>query len=92
MKEFNISTNVFFGENSLDRLKEVRGKRVIVICDAFMVSSGTVDRVVSHLTDCSVEVFSGTVPDPPIEVVSEGVRALSACQALVTGRPSAARR
>lgn len=83
MKEFNISTNVFFGENSLDRLKEVRGKRVIVICDAFMVSSGTVDRVISHLTDCSVEVFSGTVPDPPIEVVSEGVRALSACQAEV---------
>ena len=83
MKEFNISTNVFFGENSLDRLNEVQGKKVIIICDEFMASSGVTDRIKSHLSGCTVEVFSKTVPDPPIDVVSEGIRTLTACQAEV---------
>ena len=31
MKEFDISTNVFFGENSLDRLNQIQNKRVLII-------------------------------------------------------------
>lgn len=83
MKEFDISTNVFFGENSLDRLDQIQNKRVLIICDAFMVKSGVVDRIKSHLGSCEVSVFDGTVPDPPIEVVSEGIQCLASCQAEV---------
>ena len=81
MKEFNISTNVFFGENCLERLDQVQGKRVIIICDAFMVKSGVVDKIKAHLGSCTVSVFDKTVPDPPIEVVSEGIQCLASCQA-----------
>lgn len=83
MKEFDISTNVFFGENSLGRLDRIQGKRVLIICDAFMVKSGVVDKIKSHLHDCQVEVFDKTVPDPPIEVVSEGIQCLTQCQAQI---------
>lgn len=83
MKEFDISTHVFFGENCLDRLDQVRGKRVIIICDAFMVKSGVVDKIEAHLDTCEVSVFDKTVPDPPIEVVSEGIQCLTQCQAQV---------
>ena len=83
MKEFDISTHVFFGENCLDRLDQVRGKRVIIICDAFMVKSGVVDKIKAHLDTCEVSVFDKTVPDPPIEVVSEGIQCLTQCQAQV---------
>lgn len=83
MKEFDISTNVFFGENSLDRLDQIRNKSVIIVCDEFMLSSGVVDRIRGHLEGCRVEVFSGIVPDPPIEVVSEGIQCLCGCRAEV---------
>lgn len=83
MKEFDISTNVFFGENSLGRLDRIRGKRVIIICDAFMVKSGVVDRIKAHLEGCEVSVFDETVPDPPIETVSAGIQCLAQCQAEV---------
>ena len=83
MKEFSMSTNVFFGENCLDRLDQIQGKSVIIICDGFMLSSGVVDKVRSHLQSCDVSIFSDIVPDPPIEVVSEGIRCLAECQAQV---------
>ena len=81
MKEFNISTNVFFGENCLERLDRIQNKRVIIVCDAFMVKSGVVDKIKAHLQGCEVSVFDKTVPDPPIEVVSEGIQCLASCQA-----------
>ena len=43
MKEFSISTNVFFGENSLGRLQQLNNKRVLIVCDEFMKNSGVVD-------------------------------------------------
>ena len=73
MKEFNIKTNVCFGANALARLEQIQNKRVIIICDDFMMKSGVTDKVKSHLTSCEVFVFSKVVPDPPIEIVSEGI-------------------
>ena len=75
MKEFSISTNVYFGENSLGRLDRVRGKNVLIVCDEFMVKSGVCDKVKSHLEGCNISVFSKIVPDPPIETVAEGISA-----------------
>lgn len=76
MKEFSFSTRVFFGENALDRLRKVKDRNVLIVTDAFMAKSGVADLVASHLTDCRVSIFSGVVPDPPIEVVTEGVKAM----------------
>lgn len=83
MKEFSISTNVFFGENSLDRLKQIRNKRVMIVCDAFMVSSGMVEKIKEKLVDCQVFVFHEITPDPPIESIAAGIQALQACDAQV---------
>ncbi len=76
MKEFNIKTNVCFGENALARLEQIQNKKVIIICDDFMMKSGVTDKVKSHLTSCEVSVFSKVVPDPPIEIVSDGINFL----------------
>lgn len=83
MREFSISTNVFFGENSLGRLDEIQNKRVLIVCDNFMVKSGVVDKVKAHLESCQVFVFSDIIPDPPIEVVAEGIKCLAECRAEV---------
>ena len=81
MKNFNISTNVYFGENSLGILDEIKNRSVLIICDSFMESSGIVDKIKEHLKSCQVYVFSKVIPDPPIEIVSEGIKCLSECKA-----------
>lgn len=83
MREFSISTNVFFGENSLSRLDQIRDKRVLIVCDSFMETSGVVDKIKGHLEGCQVFVFSKIVPDPPVEVVAEGIKCLTECKAEV---------
>lgn len=83
MKEFSFSTRIFFGEGALGRLKKVKNKRVFMVTDSFIAKSGIADRVASHLDHCKVTVFSDVVPDPTIEIVSEGVKCLQNCQAEV---------
>ena len=81
MKNFNISTNVYFGENSLGVLEDIKDRNVFIVCDEFMEASGILDKVKEHLKECRVSVFSRVVPDPPIEIVSEGIKQLSECSA-----------
>ena len=81
MKNFNISTNVYFGENSLGVLEDIKDRNVFIVCDEFMEASGILDKVKEHLKACRVSVFSRVVPDPPIEIVSEGIKQLSECNA-----------
>ena len=81
MQEFNVSTKVFFGPGALERLRQVEGKRVLIVTDRFMDQLGVPGRVASFLTGCQVSVFDGVVPDPPIEVVTAGVEAFRDCGA-----------
>ena len=83
MREFSISTNVFFGENALDRLKQIEDKRVLIVCDDFMRSSGMVAKITEKLKDCKVSVFSEVMPDPTIEIIAAGILALKASNAQV---------
>ena len=46
-----------------------------------MEKSGVVDKIKGFLNTCDVYVFSSIVPDPPIEVVAEGIRCLAECRA-----------
>ena len=80
MKEFSFSTRIFFGEGALERLRGVKNKRVMIVTDRFMETSGVAARVSAYLTDCEITIFSGVVPDPPIEVVAEGVKCFHAFQ------------
>ena len=73
MNNFGIKTKVYFGEGSLDYLKEINGKRVFVVTDPFMVKSGTIDKITSRLEGKEYMVFSEIVPDPPIELVVNGI-------------------
>lgn len=83
MKEFTISTNVFFGEGSLDRLNQISNKKVMIICDKFMLTSGMVDKIKERLQNCEVSIFSDVVPDPPVEVIAAGMMELKKCGANV---------
>ena len=78
MKCFDIKTKIYFGENSLDRLMEIPYKRVFIITDPFVVQSGMIKSVTYRLESGNIEfeIFKDVVPDPPIDKVSLGVKAL----------------
>lgn len=73
MKSFCMKTKIYFGEGSLDQLKELNGSRVFVITDPFMVKSGAIEKITSRIISKEVEVFSDIVPDPPIELIVSGI-------------------
>lgn len=83
MKEFSISTNVYFGEGSLDKLKEINNKRVLIVCDKFMEVSGMAAKVQEKLSNCEVAIYSDIVPDPSVEVVAAGIKKLQSCNAQI---------
>lgn len=83
MKHFDIKTQIYFGENSLDRLSELPYKKALIIADPYVVQSGMVHLITSRLQHAKIEwqIFDDVIPDPPIEKISSGVSAVLAADA-----------
>jgi len=75
MKEFHINTEIFFGENALDRLCELTYEYVWIMSDPFVVSSGMIALLTTRLDAARIryDIFTDVVPDPPVEKVIAGV-------------------
>ena len=80
MKSFDIKTKIYFGDQAIDRLAEIPYNRVLVITDPFMAQSSMINLVTEPLKrgHKEFEIFKDVVPDPPIEKISEGVKAMLA--------------
>ena len=77
MNRFKIKTEVRFSDNALDTLHEFVGVNAVIITDAFMVKSGVADKIAEKLKNCkSVHIFGDVVPNPPIELITEGLHFL----------------
>ena len=74
MDTFTIKPKLHFGPDALGALKELAGRRVLVVTDSFLASSGLLDRVSTHLPGSPVTVFDQVVPDPSVELVAHGVQ------------------
>ncbi|GAA0086501.1 1-propanol dehydrogenase PduQ [Clostridium sp. CTA-7] len=81
MKEFSVSTNIYFGEGSLSRLSEIKDKKVLIVCDKFIESSGMAAKIQERLVNCEVTIFSDIVPDPSVEIIAAGIQKLKGCGA-----------
>ncbi len=75
METFWIRPKLYFGPEPLEALSALAGKRVLIVTDAFLASSGLLDRVKARLTG-EVSVFDRVEPDPSLRLVAEGVRAV----------------
>lgn len=76
MNNFNINTDIYFGQDSLDKLKEIEKKNVLIVTDKFMVDFGVVEKINSKLKDCNIQIFSDIEPDPPVETIAIGIEKL----------------
>ncbi len=76
MKRFTIPRDVYFGENALEQLKNLTGKKaMLVIGSDRMIQDGTTGLVQSYLKEAGIEsaIFCGIEADPSVATVMRGV-------------------
>lgn len=78
MNSFSVKPKVYFGQNALEHLSELKYKKAFIVTDPFMVKSGVIENVTMQLDNAGVkyDVFSEIVPDPPIETIAKGLKAM----------------
>lgn len=79
MARFTLPRDIYFGENSLEELKNIKGKKaVVVVGGGSMKRFGFLDKVESYLKEAGMEVklIEGVEPDPSVETVMNGAEVM----------------
>ena len=79
MARFTLPRDLYHGNGAIDALKELDGKRAIVVVGGgSMKKFGFLDKVVENLKSAGMEVslFEGVEPDPSVETVMRGAKAM----------------
>ncbi|MBM7587652.1 alcohol dehydrogenase class IV [Bacillus pakistanensis] len=80
MNRFTIPRDIYFGENSLDKLKELEGKKAaLVIGGGSIKKTGNLERIQGLLLEGGIEnrVIEGINTEPTVQMVKEGVDILN---------------
>jgi alcohol dehydrogenase class IV len=91
ISQFNVPSTVIIGAGAsrelVPQLARLGARRVLMVTDAFMVSSGVAERFAGELgrAGIAVEVFAGVQPDPTDGNVRQGLGAYRSggCEAIV---------
>jgi alcohol dehydrogenase class IV len=69
-----VSPRIVFGEDALDSLSTIHGKRALVVTDPGILELGLTDRVVERLSDegFQIRIFSEVEANPEIPTVLRG--------------------
>lgn len=76
---FTLPRDVYYGENALENLKNLQGKRaVVVVGGGTMKRLGFLDKVVNYLQAAGMEVklIENVEPDPSVETVMRGAKVM----------------
>lgn len=79
MKRFTLPRDLYFGRGSLEKLKDLKGeKAILVVGGSSMKKAGFLDRACDYLKEAGMEVklFEGVEPDPSTETVAKGAKAM----------------
>lgn len=76
------SPRIVFGEDALNYLEELRGRRAFFVTDANMVRLGFVERVQKHLRAAGLEsaVFADVEPEPSLQTVRRAAEQMAEYQ------------
>ncbi len=83
MARFTLPRDLYHGKGALDALKDLKGKRAIVVVGGgSMKRFGFLDKVEANLKAAGMEValFEGVEPDPSVETVMKGAKAMQEFQ------------
>lgn len=79
MSKLFIASEVFHGAGSLEELKNIKGKKAIIVTGgSSMKKSGTLDRAVAFLQEAGIEtkIFDGVEEDPSSATSLKGAEAM----------------
>ena len=67
---------IVFGDDALEHLREIKGKRALIVTDAILVKLGYADKVARELKQAGIEqrVFAEVEPDPSVDTVKRGAQ------------------
>ena len=80
---FTLPRDLYHGKDALEALKTLTGKKAIVVVGGgSMKRFGFLDKVVAYLQEAGMEVqlFEGVDPDPSVETVMKGAKAMEEFQ------------
>ena len=80
MGRFTLPRDLYYGKGSLENLKNIDGKKAIVVSGgSSMRRGGFLDKVEAYLKEAGMEVqlFEGVEPDPSVETVMKGAKAMT---------------
>ena len=80
---FTLPRDLYHGKDALEALKTLTGKKAIVVVGGgSMKRFGFLDKVVAYLQEAGMEVqlFEGVEPDPSVETVMKGAKAMEEFQ------------
>ncbi len=85
MQWFKIPPKIYFEENSVQYLEHMPNiSRAFIVTDPMMVQLGYVDKVLYYLRKrqvyCHSEIFSEVEPDPSVDTILRGVKAMNVFQ------------
>ncbi|MDR2137651.1 MAG: iron-containing alcohol dehydrogenase [Synergistaceae bacterium] len=75
MSRFTLPRDIYYGKNSLEVLKTLKGKKAIVVVGGgSMKRFGFLDKTVAYLKEAGMEtrLFENVEPDPSVETVMKG--------------------
>lgn len=75
MARFTLPRDMYFGKNALENLKNLSGKKAIVVTGGnSMRKGGFLQKTEEYLKEAGMEVkfFEGVEPDPSVETVKKG--------------------
>lgn len=79
MARFTLPRDIYHGRGSLESLKTLEGSKAFVVTGgSSMRRAGFLDKVVEYLEETGMEVllFEGVEPDPSVETVMRGAKAM----------------
>lgn len=83
MARFTLPRDIYFGKNSLEELKNLKGKKAFIVTGgSSMRKNGFLDKTVTYLREAGMEtqIFEGVEPDPSVETVLKGAQAMLSFQ------------
>lgn len=63
---------VYFGEQAIQALRQLNHKKVAIVTDNFMATSGKTRYLINEMPHASVSIFSGVKPDPSVDILQAG--------------------
>ncbi|MCT4612842.1 MAG: iron-containing alcohol dehydrogenase [Clostridia bacterium] len=79
MARFTIPRDVYFGQGTIEELKNIKAKKAIIITGVkSLKDNGSLEKIEANLKEAGIEtkILGGMEPDPTIEKVMEGAKVM----------------